>query len=40
MTDDECQAMCWLDEYDGDAICCLPPGHDGTHWDAIVGWEW
>lgn len=41
MTDDECNATTTIG---GDpwrvAICCLPPGHAGPHWDQVQGWEW
>lgn len=36
----DCQAICWVDEYANDAVCSLPPGHPGPHWDQVMGWEW
>ena len=37
---DDCQAMCWMEEHADDAVCSLPPGHPGLHWDQAAGWEW
>lgn len=36
----DCEAMCWIEEEATEAVCDLPPGHDGMHWDSVVGWEW
>jgi hypothetical protein len=40
MNEDTCEAMCWMEEWSDDAVCSLPPGHDGAHWDKDAGWEW
>lgn len=42
MNADECGDFVFTD-LDGDTclvICCLPPSHDGMHWDQVEGWEW
>jgi hypothetical protein len=37
---DTCDAVCWMEDRADDAMCSLPPGHDGAHWDQFEGWEW
>lgn len=37
---DDCEAVCWIERDATEAVCTLPPGHPGLHWDQVVGWEW
>ncbi len=39
-TADECHAVTPISDHGPEAVCCLPPGHDGMHWDQLEGWEW
>lgn len=34
-----CSAQEWVAAWGHHAICTLPPGHPGLHWDES-GWEW
>lgn len=36
---DTCQASEWVQRWGHHAVCVLPPGHEGPHWDD-EGWEW
>jgi hypothetical protein len=40
MTEIECRAVGWIANGQVDLECCLPPGHEGKHWDQVEGWEW
>lgn len=40
MSEQQCESVCWMDEYGRDAECDLDLGHDGNHSDSYEGWEW
>ena len=38
--DEECEAVCWVEELADDAVCSLPADHKGKHCDKGAGREW